>query len=338
MNFAEPLKQAEKITLKEMSANHPSPSVRMRAHAALLSAKGFEINELVEIFEKCRQTVSGWINSWRRSGLTGLFSISGGGRPKTLTEDEEKIAVETVGKYPRSIKAAVAELENRFKKKISISTLKRIAKRHGLSWKRIKKTLKAGRDSREFDRVKSILDSLIENEREGDIDLYYFDESGFSLDPYVPYAWQPEGKYIEVPAASKGKRINVLGFLSRKDSKFESFMFEGSVNSEVVISCFDAFSENINRKTYILVDNAPMHRSNAFIEKISEWRKKDMFIIFNCPYSPELNVIEILWRKIKYEWIPFSVYESYKKFEIGLCNILKNVGTEFFVNFASEKC
>ena len=41
MNFIEPLEEAEKITLREMHANHSSPSVRMRAHAVLLSDKGF---------------------------------------------------------------------------------------------------------------------------------------------------------------------------------------------------------------------------------------------------------------------------------------------------------
>jgi transposase len=98
MNFTEPLEKAEKITLKEMLANHPSPSVRMRAHAVLLSEKGFQIKELTEIFDKCRQTVSGWITSWRRDGLTGLFNASGGGRSKTLTEEEEKTALEIIKK------------------------------------------------------------------------------------------------------------------------------------------------------------------------------------------------------------------------------------------------
>ena len=27
------------------------------------------------------------------------------------------------------------------------------------------------------------------------------------------------------------------------------------------------------------------------------------------PYPPELNLIEILWRRIKYAWLPFSAYE-----------------------------
>lgn len=100
MNFTEPLEEAEKITLREMHANHPSHSVRMRAHAVLLSEKGFEIKELSEIFDKCGQAVSGWITSWRRGGLTGLFNASGGGRPKKLTEEEENIALEIIKKRP----------------------------------------------------------------------------------------------------------------------------------------------------------------------------------------------------------------------------------------------
>ncbi len=337
MNFVEPLEKAEKITLKEMHSNHPSPSVRVRAHAVLLSDKGFEVKELSNIFDKCRQTVSGWITKWRRFGVTGLFNASGSGRPKALTEEEEEVVLEVIKKEPRRIKTAISEIEKLSGKEINIYALKRTLKKHGFSWKRVKKILKNRKDLKKFERIKNILASLIKKEAEGGIDLYYFDESGFTLDPYVPYAWQPEGKNIEVPASKSG-RINVLGFLSRNDSKFESFVCEGSVNSEVVTSCFDSFSEMINKKTCILLDNAPMHRSKAFIKKISEWGRKGMFIIFNCPYSPELNIIEILWKKIKYEWIPFSAYESYKKLESELCNILKNVGTKFFVNFAPDKC
>ncbi|MDR2810274.1 MAG: transposase [Tannerellaceae bacterium] len=35
--------------------------------------------------------------------------------------------------------------------------------------------------------------------------------------------------------------------------------------------------------------------------KIQQWLKQDLFIFFLPPYSPELNMIEILWRFIKYK-------------------------------------
>ena len=55
-------------------------------------------------------------------------------------------------------------------------------------------------------------------------------------------------------------------------------------------------------------------------------------------YSPELNLIEILWRKIKYEWMPFSAYQSLKHLDQALGNILKNFGSEYRIQFAEQKC
>ena len=35
---------------------------------------------------------------------------------------------------------------------------------------------------------------------------------------------------------------------------------------------------------------------------------KDVLIFFLPPYLPELNLIKIIWRRIKYQWIPFETY------------------------------
>jgi transposase len=42
-----------------------------------------------------------------------------------------------------------------------------------------------------------------------------------------------------------------------------------------------------------------------------------LYLLFLPPYCPELNLIEILWRKIKYEWLPVSAYESFKDLSEG---------------------
>ncbi len=65
-----------------------------------------------------------------------------------------------------------------------------------------------------FEQSQQQLISLIRQSQKGEIDLFYFDESGFTLEPCVPYAWQPIGETIEVPS-SKSKRLNVLGFMDR---------------------------------------------------------------------------------------------------------------------------
>ncbi len=52
------------------------------------------------------------------------------------------------------------------------------------------------------------------------------------------------------------------------------------------------------------------------------------------PYSPELNLIEILWRRIKYTWLPFSAYACLNALSEALETILSQVGSEYQITFA----
>ena len=55
---------------------------------------------------------------------------------------------------------------------------------------------------------------------------------------------------------------------------------------------------------------------------------------FLPPYSPELNLIEILWRKIKYEWLPLDAYQDFKTLPASLFDVLKRIGSKYRITFA----
>ena len=63
--------------------------------------------------------------------------------------------------------------------------------------------------------------------------------------------------------------------------------------------------------TVVVMDNASIHTSEAFQEEILKWEKQGLSIFYLPEYSPELNLIEILWRFMKYEWIEFWAYTSF---------------------------
>jgi transposase len=56
----------------------------------------------------------------------------------------------------------------------------------------------------------------------------------------------------------------------------------------------------------IVADRSSIHTSNIIIDKIEEWKERGITIFELPSYSPELNLIEILWRFIKYHWIEIS--------------------------------
>ena len=199
-------------------------------------------------------------------------------------------------------------------------------------WKRVRKSLKSLRDPDAFAKAKRELEALQKQEDQGQIALYYFDESGFALDPTIPYAWQEPKSVIELPARKYG-RINVLGFMNRQND-LHPFMFEGSIHTGVVIACFDTFCQTLTKKTVVVIDNASIHTSEEFEDRLPYWKKKGLIIKYLPPYSPELNLIEILWRRIKYTWLPFSAYECLNALSEALETILSHVGSEYQITFA----
>ena len=105
------------------------------------------------------------------------------------------------------------------------------------------------------------------------------------------------------------------------------------INSDVVIACIDAFFPVVDKPTVIVVDQSSIHTSDAILEKREEWRERNLSIFELPSYSPELNLIEILWRFIKYEWIEIDAYSSWETFVASVEKILREFGKNYVINF-----
>ena len=168
-------------------------------------------------------------------------------------------------------------------------------------------------------------------EDSGYIDLYFGDESHFGLTPNVPYAWQTKENPILLPAA-KGKFLNVVALMNRKNDLFFE-VNETTFNTDKFILFMDRFAYQIVKKTVVILDNSPIHRSKKFMAKIKSWKENDLLIFFLPPYSPELNLIEILWRRIKYQWLPFEAYLCFQNLKERLLYILNNFGILYDIKY-----
>jgi transposase len=175
------------------------------------------------------------------------------------------------------------------------------------------------------------LKELEKRRAQGSLQLYYYDESGFSMTSALPYAWQKKGQTIEVPAA-KSNSINGAGLINRAGD-FHYQTHTGHLTSKEIIGLLDSFCRKLQQKTIVVVDNAPTHRSKAFLEKVKQWQEQDLYIFFLPPYAPELNKIEIRWRKIKYQWLHFQAYLSWQNLQDHLKQVLDNIGEKYILNF-----
>ncbi len=60
--------------------------MRRRVQAILLSNRGYSIDEIAELIEKNRDTISIWIDKWEQAGIGLLEDKPRSGRPCTLPE------------------------------------------------------------------------------------------------------------------------------------------------------------------------------------------------------------------------------------------------------------
>lgn len=214
-------------------------------------------------------------------------------------------------------------------------TLRRFLKKLGYSWKRFKKSLKKNQDPVKYAAKLEELKTLLQLHKQDYIDLFFADESGFNLEGYVPYGWQPKGEYIEI-TPSKTPSVQLFGLMSL-DNRLEAYSCKGSINSETAIAFIDDFFQSRDQPTVIIIDNAPIHHSNKFKAKIQEWKQEQFYVFYLPEYSPHLNPIEILWRKIKYEWLRYEDMESQQQLEEELIDIINQFGKQYNIDFKEHK-
>ena len=164
--------------------------------------------------------------------------------------------------------------------------------------------------------------------------MFFTDESGFTLRPSIPYGWQPIGEQRTI-RSSRDRVANVFGLLSPSGA-LKVYSTTQNINSDFIIECIDEVVSTISRPTVLVLDNAPWHKSKKMMDKQEEWQDKDLYLFFLPTYSPHLNLIETLWRKIKYEWLKSEDYLSTKALKEALFNIIRKYDDEFCINFSKK--
>ncbi len=156
--------------------------------------------------------------------------------------------------------------------------------------------------------------------------VLFADESGFTENPPLTQAWAPKG----APHAHEMKtgtrlRLNAIGCCDFNLKPVSMWFKQGRVGG----ADFRAWGKALAAKcdpaiaTHLWLDNGPIHTAKATQALFPEWAARGLIIHFLPPYSPELNRIEILWRKMKR--LRTFVLLEIKELRLALRKILKSL-------------
>lgn len=168
--------------------------------------------------------------------------------------------------------------------------------------------------------------------QQGYIDLFYGDESHICSEGYVPYGWQFPDENVHI-AVQKGYKVNMFGLISRTNECHWATN-QQNIDAFFIFQQIEELSFKISKQTFLVLDNAPVHKAKIIQQQIPIWQKRGVYIYYLPPYSPELNIAEILWRKMKTQWITPEDYLEKEALFYAVNRCFASIGKNLTIKFS----
>jgi putative transposase len=170
------------------------------------------------------------------------------------------------------------------------------------------------------------------------IELYYMDEAGFAPTLPMGYTWAREGVRAIVPyEAPEGRRVNVIGALAplgehpRLAYASRTTSFKGDDVLEFIWHDIGQMTTPVgvvppgykrSKPCAVVLDNYAPHHGVQIKEQLSALEAAGIWLFYLPPYSPELNLIEPMWRHVKHEDMPIRSYTTAVELEAAVDSAL----------------
>lgn len=135
---------------------------------------------------------------------------------------------------------------------------------------------------------------------------------------------------------SKGQVINCWALISRSNQCHFWTSYK-SIGADFVLDKLEHLSWQIRKLTVVVLDNAGSHIARKIKQRLPIWQSRGLYIFYLPPYSPHLNIAEILWRKLKYEWLKPEDYLCTQRLFFTVTAALAAVGEDLVINFSPFK-
>lgn len=154
--------------------------------------------------------------------------------------------------------------------------------------------------------------------------IWFWDESGFSLRVRRGKQWTKKGRSKKVSGKRRRGRVNVMGGLRYGDKKRKCF-FIPKGDGDVFLDQLRTLNSFVQEewvakgnqaegfkkkgpKIILILDNASFHKRGDILDVIEE-ELPNIQLEFLPAYSPDYNLIELVWHSSK-EYIAGRLFES----------------------------
>lgn len=323
------LSDAEIQVLNYERFYYPCPIVQKRIHAVYIKATvGLSDTVIAQLTGLHRHSVRHWLQVYQAGGFESLCQINYGTNKSELENHTDSILKSFTERPPMSACEAKSRIEELTGISRSPSQVRTFMKRHGLHYIKTGHIPAKADSEKQQQWVKSKLEPAIEEAENGECHLLFMDAAHFILEPFICALWCVARLFIK--ASSGRNRINVLGTVNAITKEILTLSNTTFISAETIVSFFKQLKEHYgDLPLKIVLDNA-RYQHCKLVE--AEAKQLNITLLFLPSYSPNLNIIERLWKFTRKTILYAKYYDSPLKFHQAITGFFQSVNQKYYTD------
>jgi transposase len=317
--------ESEKDSLHRERHHHPHPCVRLKMEVLWLKSQNLPHKEICRLTGVCSTTLTGYLLDYQNGGIEAL-KIRKPYRPKSDLDAHKEMLEAHFRKHPpATTKEAMDTIESLTGIRRSPRRIQEFFKRVGMKRRKVGMVpAKADVEVQETFK-KEELEPRLEEAKAGKRAVFFVDAAHFVMAPYLGMLWCFVRQFIRAPAGRQ--RFNVLAALDAITHELVMVTNDTYINAHSVCELLLQIAGlQLGMPITLIMDNARYQKCRLVMDLATQF---NIELLFLPAYSPNLNLIERLWKFVKKECLYSVYYPSFKEFKQGISGCLAQTTTAY---------
>jgi len=315
--------EEEKQALDYGRYNYPDPRVQRKMGALWLKSLGLSHEEICRVTGISPNTLRSYLRAYQQGGIEALKRLKFYQPSSEMSQHRTTIEEYFREHPPASVKEAMAKIEELTGIKRSENRVREFLKAIGMAPRKVGMIPAKADPEKQESFLKEELEPRLEEARSGQRVVFFVDAAHFVLAPFLGILWCFTRLFIKAPAGRK--RFNVLGALNVVTHELVTVTNDTYINAQSFCDLLWRISRlNIGVPITLVLDNA-RYQKCKLVWELAEFL--DIELLYIPPYSPNLNLIERLWKFVKKQCLYSKYYSEFKDFKNAISNCLNQTDT-----------
>jgi len=298
-----------RLLLTTLHQHHIHNIIRQRAHVLLLRSENISNTQISNITGLSEPTIINYVHQYIDKGESWVTTLNFR-KPKSQLQPFDEAIKEHFSKNPVStITQACKEIEDLTGVTVKNTQMRSYLKKLDIKWRKVGSIPAKVDVEKQQQFHDEQLQPRLEEAKAGKRSVYFVDAAHFVMGAFLGFLWCVSRIFVRTPSARQ--RFNVLGALNAVTKKLEMVTNDSYITSIQVCELLRKLADNTTLPITLVLDNARYQRCRLVMELAHQL---GIELLFLPPYSPNLNLIERLWKLTKKECLNSKYYSNFTLF------------------------